>query len=145
MPAFLNILNIFFINSLHWMFLNNMNITCLEILRIDRLLKLHLTHHQSTINLDPLNASFFTLLMTHSEIKRFNLVLQGCSSPIVVKFADTQKEKEAKKLQQINQNLWNISAGGVTGFSPQYITVSIWKVGGYRTPCHPSPNYHSNT
>ena len=41
-----------------------------------------------------------------------------------MKFADTQKEKEAKKIQQINQNLWNISAGGVAGFSPQYITVS---------------------
>lgn len=55
--------------------------------------------------------------MHHSQ------TMEGCSSPIVVKFADTQKEKEAKKLQQINQNLWNISAGGVTGFSPQYITL----------------------
>ncbi|XP_056013578.1 CUGBP Elav-like family member 2 isoform X17 [Ostrea edulis] len=55
--------------------------------------------------------------MHHSQ------TMEGCSSPIVVKFADTQKEKEAKKIQQINQNLWNISAGGVTGFSPQYITL----------------------
>ncbi|XP_052707863.1 CUGBP Elav-like family member 2 isoform X5 [Crassostrea angulata] len=55
--------------------------------------------------------------MHHSQ------TMEGCSSPVVVKFADTQKEKEAKKLQQINQNLWNISAGGVTGFSPQYITL----------------------
>nr|XP_022290867.1 CUGBP Elav-like family member 2 isoform X26 [Crassostrea virginica] len=55
--------------------------------------------------------------MHHSQ------TMEGCSSPIVVKFADTQKEKEAKKIQQINQNLWNISAGGVAGFSPQYITL----------------------
>lgn len=29
---------------------------------------------------------------------------------MVVKFADTQKEKEQKKVQQLQTNLWNLSA-----------------------------------
>lgn len=36
--------------------------------------------------------------------------MDGCSAPLVVKFADTQKEKEQKKIQQIQANLWNIAA-----------------------------------
>jgi hypothetical protein len=48
------------------------------------------------------------------------LVLQGCSSPLVVKFADTQKEKDQKRLQQMHANLWNLSA-----LTPQYLTVSF--------------------
>ncbi len=36
--------------------------------------------------------------------------MDGCSSPVVVKFADTQKEKEQKKVQQLQTNLWNMSA-----------------------------------
>ena len=31
----------------------------------------------------------------------FSLVFQGCPSPIVVKFADTEKEKLQKKMQQM--------------------------------------------
>ena len=49
--------------------------------------------------------------------------LQGCSSPVVVKFADTQKEKEQKKIQQMSANLWNISA--MNSITPQYLAVSI--------------------
>lgn len=34
--------------------------------------------------------------------------LQGCNSPVVVKFADTQKEKDARKQQQLfAQQLWS--------------------------------------
>ena len=33
--------------------------------------------------------------MHHSQ------TMEGCSSPLVVKFADTQKEKEHKKVQQL--------------------------------------------
>lgn len=44
-------------------------------------------------------------------------VVQGCSSPLVVKFADTQKDKDQKKLQQIQSNIWNMAAG--MNFSPQ--------------------------
>lgn len=54
----------------------------------------------------------------------FVCLLQGCSSPIVVKFADTQKEKEAKKMQQMTTNLWNLSLGGLGALGPQYLAVS---------------------
>ena len=37
--------------------------------------------------------------MHHSQ------TMDGCSSPIVVKFADTPRDKESKKIQQINQNI----------------------------------------
>ena len=61
--------------------------------------------------------------MHHSQ------TMEGCSSPMVVKFADTQKEKEQKKVQQLQTNLWNLSginpnatAVIATG-SPQYLAV----------------------
>lgn len=37
--------------------------------------------------------------------------MEGCSAPLVVKFADTQKEKEQKRIQQIQKNLWNLPSG----------------------------------
>lgn len=33
--------------------------------------------------------------------------MEGCSAPLVVKFADTQKEKELKRQQQMQSNVWN--------------------------------------
>lgn len=39
--------------------------------------------------------------------------MEGCSAPIVVKFADTQKEKEQKKMQQMQANLWNLAAANM--------------------------------
>jgi len=45
-----------------------------------------------------------------------SLTMEGCSSPIVVKFADTQKEKEQKKVQQLQSSLWSLS--GMTGPTP---------------------------
>lgn len=39
--------------------------------------------------------------------------MEGCSAPLVVKFADTQKEKEQKKLQQMQANLWNLTAANI--------------------------------
>ncbi|GAB0100166.1 CUGBP Elav-like family member 1 [Sergentomyia squamirostris] len=39
--------------------------------------------------------------------------MEGCSAPLVVKFADTQKEKEQKKIQQMQANLWNIAAANI--------------------------------
>lgn len=36
--------------------------------------------------------------------------MDGCSAPLVVKFADTQKEKEQKKMQQMQANLWSLAA-----------------------------------
>ncbi|XP_050297723.1 CUGBP Elav-like family member 2 [Anthonomus grandis grandis] len=32
--------------------------------------------------------------------------MEGCSAPLVVKFADTQKDKELKRQQQIQANMW---------------------------------------
>lgn len=53
------------------------------------------------------------------------MMIQGCSSPLVVKFADTQKEKEAKKMQQVNSNMWNMAAlSGLGALNPQYLAVS---------------------
>lgn len=44
----------------------------------------------------------------------------------MVKFADTQKEKDAKRLQQVTQNLWNVaSANNLAALGPQYLAVSI--------------------
>ena len=68
--------------------------------------------------------------MHHSQ------TMEGCSSPLVVKFADTQKEKEQKKVLQLQNNLWSLSTtpalaatpAAVTPaanlISPQYLTVS---------------------
>ncbi|XP_049823945.1 CUGBP Elav-like family member 1 isoform X2 [Aethina tumida] len=36
--------------------------------------------------------------------------MEGCSAPLVVKFADTQKEKEQKRQQQMQASVWNVLA-----------------------------------
>lgn len=64
---------------------------------------------------------------------------QGCSSPIVVKFADTQKDKEqrrlqqqlAQQMQQLNTATWG-NLTGLGGLTPQYLAVSAagWSVCG---------------
>ncbi|CAL1546117.1 unnamed protein product [Lymnaea stagnalis] len=56
--------------------------------------------------------------MHHSQ------TMEGCSSPLVVKFADTQREKEQRKAQQMNQNLWN-TGGGFGALGPQYLAVIL--------------------
>lgn len=48
--------------------------------------------------------------------------MEGCSLPLVVKFADTQKEKDQKRLQQMQANLWNLA--GVS-LSPQSYLTSL--------------------
>uniref|UniRef100_A0A8C7GXA9 Cugbp, Elav-like family member 1 n=1 Tax=Oncorhynchus kisutch TaxID=8019 RepID=A0A8C7GXA9_ONCKI len=56
----------------------------------------------------------------------------GCSSPIVVKFADTQKDKEQKRItQQLQQQMQQLNTasmwGNLTGLNslgPQYLAVS---------------------
>ena len=67
--------------------------------------------------------------MHHSQ------TMEGCSSPLVVKFADTQKEKEQKKVLQLQNNLWSLSTAPLAGvpaaaaptptnlITPQYLTV----------------------
>ncbi len=49
--------------------------------------------------------------------------MEGCSAPLVVKFADTQKEKDAKRIQAIQSNLWNFAAAMQT--SPIAATTPI--------------------
>lgn len=59
-------------------------------------------------------------------------LLQGCSSPLVVKLADTQRDKEQRRLQQQlvqqiqqlnNASTWGNLAGLGT-LTPQYLAVS---------------------
>lgn len=62
--------------------------------------------------------------MHHSQ------TMEGCSSPLVVKFADTQKEKDAKRLQQVTQNLWNVaSANNLAALGPQYLALLQQQMG----------------
>ncbi|XP_048829057.1 CUGBP Elav-like family member 1 isoform X3 [Brienomyrus brachyistius] len=57
--------------------------------------------------------------------------MEGCSSPIVVKFADTQKDKEQKRIaQQLQQQMQQLNAasmwGNLTGLNslgPQYLAL----------------------
>lgn len=51
--------------------------------------------------------------------------MDGCSAPIVVKFADTQKEKEQKKMQQMQANLWNLAAANMNIGSPSPATPTM--------------------
>lgn len=45
--------------------------------------------------------------------------MEGCSAPLVVKFADTQKEKELKRQQQMQANVWNALAAPALQSPPQ--------------------------
>jgi len=54
--------------------------------------------------------------MHHSQ------TMEGCSSPMVVKFADTQKEKDQKRIHQATANLWGIGGLGMNNMTPQYLT-----------------------
>ncbi|ELU11974.1 hypothetical protein CAPTEDRAFT_144233 [Capitella teleta] len=55
--------------------------------------------------------------MHHSQ------TMEGCRFPLVVRFADTQKEKEMKKLQQMQANLLNTNLTGLAGLGPQYLNL----------------------
>uniref|UniRef100_A0A3B3VW24 Cugbp, Elav-like family member 1 n=2 Tax=Poecilia TaxID=8080 RepID=A0A3B3VW24_9TELE len=73
--------------------------------------------------------------MAQSAIKSMHQsqTLEGCSSPIVVKFADTQKDKEQKRLaQQLQQQMQQLSAtsmwGNLSGFhnlGPQFLALYL--------------------
>lgn len=54
--------------------------------------------------------------MHHSQ------TMEGCRAPLVVKLADTPKEKEAKKMQQLHQQGSGLMSGsGVGNLAPQYL------------------------
>ncbi|KAM8970185.1 CUGBP Elav-like family member 1 isoform 14-T20 [Sarcophilus harrisii] len=77
--------------------------------------------------------TFTTRAMAQTAIKAMHQAqtMEGCSSPIVVKFADTQKDKEQKRMaQQLQQQMQQISAASVWGnlaglntLGPQYLAL----------------------
>lgn len=74
--------------------------------------------------------TFATRQCAQSAIKSMHhsQTMEGCSSPLVVKFADTQREKEQRKAQQLNQNSWNTTGFGTLG--PQYLAQLLQQVTG---------------
>lgn len=46
---------------------------------------------------------------------------------MVVKFADTQKEKDQKRIHQATTNLWG-GGIGINNLPPQYLTVNILRL-----------------
>uniref|UniRef100_A0A671N3Z0 CUGBP Elav-like family member 2 n=1 Tax=Sinocyclocheilus anshuiensis TaxID=1608454 RepID=A0A671N3Z0_9TELE len=80
--------------------------------------------------------TFSTRAMAQNAIKAMHQsqTMEGCSSPMVVKFADTQKDKEqrrlqqqlAQQMQQLNSaSAWGSLTGltGLTGLTPQYLAL----------------------
>lgn len=56
---------------------------------------------------------------THrSQAARFSLLLQGASSSLVVKFADTEKERQLRRLQQMTGNMSLINPFVFNQFGP---------------------------
>ena len=47
---------------------------------------------------------------------------------MVVKFADTQKEKDQKRIHQATTNLWGIGSMGLNTLTPQYLTVRCYSI-----------------
>ncbi|XP_036390510.1 CUGBP Elav-like family member 1 isoform X6 [Megalops cyprinoides] len=77
--------------------------------------------------------TFTARQMAQSAIKGMHQsqTMEGCSSPIVVKFADTQKDKEQRRIaQQLQQQMQQLNAasmwGNLTGLNslgPQYLAL----------------------
>ncbi|XP_077142827.1 CUGBP Elav-like family member 1 isoform X12 [Ranitomeya variabilis] len=79
--------------------------------------------------------TFTTRSMAQNSIRAMHQAqtMEGCSSPIVVKFADTQKDKEQKRMaQQLQQQMQQINAASVWGnlaglnsLAPQYLALYL--------------------
>ncbi|KAM4747354.1 CUGBP Elav-like family member 2 isoform 3-T3 [Rhinophrynus dorsalis] len=90
----------------------------------------------SSSNMEPSRGcafvTFSTRAMAQNAIKAMHQsqTMEGCSSPIVVKFADTQKDKEqrrlqqqlAQQMQQLNTATWG-NLTGLAGLTPQYLAL----------------------
>uniref|UniRef100_A0A3P8WBM0 CUGBP Elav-like family member 2 n=1 Tax=Cynoglossus semilaevis TaxID=244447 RepID=A0A3P8WBM0_CYNSE len=79
--------------------------------------------------------TFATRAMAQNAIKTMHhsQTMEGCSSPLVVKFADTQRDKEQRRLQQQlvqqiqqlnNTSTWG-NLAGLSALTPQYLAVSV--------------------
>uniref|UniRef100_A0A669EK37 CUGBP Elav-like family member 2 n=1 Tax=Oreochromis niloticus TaxID=8128 RepID=A0A669EK37_ORENI len=81
--------------------------------------------------------TFATRAMAQNAIKTMHhsQTMEGCSSPLVVKFADTQRDKEQRRLQQqLVQQIQQLNSASTWGnlaglgtLSPQYLAVSFIK------------------
>nr|XP_061796782.1 CUGBP Elav-like family member 1 isoform X6 [Nerophis lumbriciformis] len=79
--------------------------------------------------------TFTARQMAQAAIKSMHQsqTMEGCSSPIVVKFADTQKDKEQKRMAlQLQQQMQQLSAASVWGnltglgsLGPQYLAIYL--------------------
>ena len=49
--------------------------------------------------MDIYQSTFFKIAMVAIKAMHHSITMEGCSSPIVVKFADTQKDKEQRKVR----------------------------------------------
>ncbi|XP_031420955.1 CUGBP Elav-like family member 2 isoform X3 [Clupea harengus] len=77
--------------------------------------------------------TFSTRAMAQNAIKTMHhsqTMEQGCSSPMVVKFADTQKDKEQRRLQHQLQQMQQLNStstwgnlSGLGGLTPQYLAL----------------------
>uniref|UniRef100_A0A8C4QAX1 RRM domain-containing protein n=1 Tax=Eptatretus burgeri TaxID=7764 RepID=A0A8C4QAX1_EPTBU len=68
--------------------------------------------------------TFTTRSMAQSAIKNLHhsQTMEGCTMPLVVKFADTQKDKHQRRMQQLSL-LGQSWGSGLSGLSPQYISL----------------------
>lgn len=69
--------------------------------------------------------AFVTFENKHSAVSAIKALhqsqtMEGCSAPLVVKFADTQKEKELKRQQQMQANVWNALTAATPTPQSQY-------------------------
>ncbi|XP_049573573.1 CUGBP Elav-like family member 1 isoform X2 [Syngnathus scovelli] len=79
--------------------------------------------------------TFTARQMAQAAIKSMHQsqTMEGCSSPVVVKFADTQKDKEQKRLAlQLQQQMQQLSAASMWGnlsglgaLGPQYLAIYL--------------------
>ncbi|CRL02483.1 CLUMA_CG015390, isoform A [Clunio marinus] len=105
----------------------------------------HGTIEECTVLRDPSGQSkgcaFVTFSTKQSAIGAIKALhqsqtMEGCSAPLVVKFADTQKEKDAKRIQSLQSNLWNFAAGLNSPIAPSPVPVA--------SPIHSNPPTHSS-
>ncbi|KAM6896795.1 CUGBP Elav-like family member 2 isoform 2-T2 [Lycodopsis pacificus] len=101
----------------------------------DLLTSIHILHLPA-VPVQPHRCAFVTFstrAMAQNAIKAMHQsqTMEGCSSPIVVKFADTQKDKEQRRLQQqLAQQMQQLNSAttwgsltGLGGLTPQYLAV----------------------